>query len=112
MTDIKNLVRNAAKKLVYSDAPEVDAYELFEKATSLSANDILLSPLREISEEKLRLFDSYIEKICDLDLSNNILFPMTTNGRKIFYNSMFVKVFPDDDSVAEKCSELVKLRGK
>lgn len=58
------------------------------------------------------VFDPYIEKISVLELSNNILFPMTTKGRKIFYYSMFVKVFPNDTSVNEKCEELRQLRGE
>lgn len=58
------------------------------------------------------VFDSYISRICDLELSNNSLYPMTTKGRKIFYYSMFVKVFPNDDSVCDKCVELEKLRGE
>lgn len=58
------------------------------------------------------VFDSYISRIHDLDLSNTQLFPMTTKGRKIFYYSMFVKVFPDDTSVNEKCEELRQLRGE
>lgn len=58
------------------------------------------------------VFDPYIEKISGLELSNNVLFPMTTKGRKIFYYSMFVKVFPDDISVNEKCEELGQLRGE
>lgn len=58
------------------------------------------------------VFDPYIKKISNLELLNNVLFPMTTKGRKIFYYSMFVNVFPDDNSVSDKCAELVKLRGK
>ena len=58
------------------------------------------------------VFDPYIEKISNLELSNNVLFPMTTKGRKIFYYSMFVKVFPDDTSVNEKFEELSQLRGE
>ena len=58
------------------------------------------------------VFDAYIERISDLELSNTVLFPMTTKGRKIFYYSMFVKVFPDDNSVIEKNEELGRLRGE
>ena len=58
------------------------------------------------------VFDPYIEKISVLELSNNVLFPMTTKGRKILYYSMFVKVFPDDISVVEKRAELEQLRSE
>lgn len=79
--------------------------------------EALMSLLSDILEkEKIDYFDSsvfdpYISRISDLELSNNLLFPMTTKGRKIFYYSMFVKIFPDDDSVIEKHTELAKLRG-
>lgn len=61
-TDIKALLKEAEKKLVFSDAPDVDAFELFSKATGLKRNDILLNPVREIDEEQLQLFDLYIMK--------------------------------------------------
>ncbi len=60
MTDIKALLREAEKKLVFSDAPDVDAYELFFKATGLTRSDILLCPERNIDAEKLSLFCEYV----------------------------------------------------
>ncbi len=75
----------------------------------------LLSDILEknrISYFDSSVFDPYIEKISNLELTNNVLFPMTTKGRKIFYYSMFVKVFPDDNSVIEKNEELRRLRGE
>lgn len=74
----------------------------------------LLSDILEknkISYFDSSVFDPYIEKISNLELTNNVLFPMTTKGRKIFYYSMFVKVFPDDNSVIEKNEEIRRLRG-
>ena len=62
MTDIKALLKDAEKKLVSSDAPDVDAFEIFSLVTGLSKTDILMNPKREISEEKLTEFDSLIEK--------------------------------------------------
>lgn len=62
MTDIKALLKDAEKKLVSSDAPDVDAFEIFNLVTGLSKTDILMNPKREISEEKLTEFDSLIEK--------------------------------------------------
>ena len=75
----------------------------------------LLSDILEknkISYFDSSVFDPYIEKISNLELTNNVLFPMTTKGRKIFYYSMFVKVFPDDTSVNNKYEELRQLRGE
>lgn len=62
MTDIKALLKNAEKKLVSSDAPDVDAFEIFSLVTGLSKTDILMNPKREISEETLSEFDVLIAK--------------------------------------------------
>lgn len=78
--------------------------------------EALMSLLSDILEKEginyfdSSVFDSYISRISDLELSNNSLYPMTTRGRKIFYYSMFVKVFPDDNSVIEKNEEIRRLR--
>jgi DGQHR domain-containing protein len=80
--------------------------------------EALMSLLSDILEkEKIDYFDSsvfdpYISRFSDLELSNNLLFPMTTKGRKIFYYSMFVKVFPNDNSVIEKNEVLERIRGE
>ncbi len=110
VTDIKNLVRNAAKKLIYSDAPEVDAYELFEKATSLSANDILLSPLREISEEKLRLFDSYIEKRATGYPLQYILGEWDFFGNTFFVNEGVLIPRCETEQIADECCTFLKMK--
>lgn len=62
MTDLRALVKEAEKKLVFSDAPEVDAYELLRKATGYTRNDMLLCPNREVSDDELKLFMSLAEK--------------------------------------------------
>lgn len=54
-------------------------------------------------------FDSYIDKIKDLDVENVLNFPMSTSGKKIFYNTMFIEMFPDDPTVDNKKSEIEKL---
>lgn len=54
-------------------------------------------------------FDSYIDKIKDLDVENVLNFPMSTSGKKIFYNKMFIELFPDDPTVADKKNEIDKL---
>lgn len=62
MTDIKVLLKESEKKLVCSDAPEVDVYEIFRFVANISKTDILLNPHRDINEEKLSKFHSLIEK--------------------------------------------------
>lgn len=54
-------------------------------------------------------FGCYVDKIKDLEVEDTLLFPMSTSGKKIFYNSMFIALFPDDGTVGEKQSEIDKL---
>lgn len=69
----------------------------------------ILSSDNDIRFEK-NAFDKYVERFKDLQLDNTDQFPMTTKGKKILYNSIFVRVFPNDITVAEKLSELESLR--
>ena len=62
MTDLKSLVNDAAKKLVTSDAPDVDAYEILKKVTGYSRHDLLIQPDREVSVVQIELFSALIEK--------------------------------------------------
>ena len=62
MTDIKALLKSAEKQLISSDAPDVDAFEIFSFVTGLSKTDILMNPKREITEAKLSEFDALIAK--------------------------------------------------
>ena len=62
VTDIKALLKEAEKKLVTSDAPDVDAYEIFRFVTGMGRTDILMKPCAEISEEKLQEFSDLIGK--------------------------------------------------
>lgn len=99
--------------------------DLWEYDTTAKPNNVLQSTvgfealmnlLKDIlTREKITTFenttfDDYIKSLSDLQLGDVNLFPMTTKGKKILYNSMFVKVFPDDSSVKEKNEELSKLR--
>ena len=54
-------------------------------------------------------FGGFVDKIKGLDVENTMHFPMSTSGKKIFYNSMFIVLFPDDVTVEEKQSEIDKL---
>lgn len=54
-------------------------------------------------------FGCYIDKIKGLDVENTMHFPMSTSGKKIFYNSMFIGLFPNDGTVEEKQNEIDKL---
>lgn len=54
-------------------------------------------------------FDFYIEKIKGMEVENVSNFPMSTIGEKIFYNKMFIELFPDDSTVADKKNEIDKL---
>ena len=62
MINIKNLIKDAAERLISSDSPETDAYELVRFAFSLTKNDILISPERDIDEKQLSEFNALVEK--------------------------------------------------
>ena len=62
MTDLKVLLKDSAQKLVTSDAPDVDAYEILRKVTGFSRQDILIKSERDVCEEKLAEFRLLIEK--------------------------------------------------
>ena len=62
MTDLKALVNEASGEFVTSDAPDVDAYEILRKVTGFSRHDILIEPVRDMSEEEKALFCSLVEK--------------------------------------------------
>lgn len=62
MTDLKALVNEASGKLVTSDAPDVDAYEILRKVTGFSRHDILIQPVRDMCEAEKALFVSLVEK--------------------------------------------------
>ena len=68
----------------------------------------ILSKDKNISFEK-NAFDKYVERFADLPLNDQNQYPMTTKGKKILYISMFVRVFPSDESVEEKQRELNSL---
>ena len=61
---------------------------------------------KQFSEE---CFSRYIDKIKGLEVEDTLHFPMSTIGKKIFYNSMFIALFPDDETVKEKREEIDKL---
>ena len=62
-----------------------------------------------ISDFFMGCFDRYMKKIKSLDVENVTNFPMSTVGKKIFYNKMFIEIFPDDFSVDKKKNEIENL---
>ena len=55
-------------------------------------------------------FDYYVDKIKGLDVENVLTFPMSTSGKKVFYDKMFIELFPNDPSVDIKKKELLDLQ--
>lgn len=100
--------------------PELWEYDTKSKPTNVLQSTVgfeaLMKILRDIlsTDNNIRFekgaFDKYVKLFADLKLCDTNLFPMTTKGKKILYNSIFVRVFPNDISVAEKLSELESLR--
>lgn len=78
--------------------------------------DVLMNILKDILEKYSTMtlskgcFNEYIERISTLPLSDTNEFPMTTRGKKILYNSMFIKIFQNDPSIEDKIKELELLK--
>jgi len=79
----------------------------FEALMAIMADILERNAINDFDKDT---FPSYIAKIASLNLSDNVLFPMTTKGRKILYYSMFIEIFPNDVTVASKKEELISLR--
>lgn len=99
--------------------PELWEYNTQKKPTNVLQStvgfDALMNLLKDILERQKDMifakgcFDKYIEVISNLPLGDIKAFPMTTKGKKILYNSMFIKLFPNDASIEEKQKELESL---
>lgn len=72
--------------------------------------DILYIKSDEFDIMGYGIFDKYIGELADLKISDTVYFPMSTAGKKILYNSMFIRLFPDDASVPEKQREINEKR--
>lgn len=62
MTDLKRIIKSAVSCLENSDSPETDAYELVRHVFSLNKTDILINPVRDLSEDKILLFNGLVSK--------------------------------------------------
>ncbi len=100
--------------------PDLWEYDTTSKPTNVLQStvgfDALMNLLKDIlTKENITSFDNitfdkYIQTFSMLQIGDVNVFPMTTKGKKILYNSMFVKVFPNDPSIEEKANELNELR--
>jgi release factor glutamine methyltransferase len=108
VTDLKALVNDAAKKLVTSDAPDVDAYEILKKSTGFSRHDILMHPVREVSEEKLTLFNSLIEKRATGYPLQYILGEWDFYGNTFFVNEGVLIPRNETEQIADEACQFLK----
>lgn len=100
--------------------PNFWAYDTKSKPTNVLQStvgfDALMKLLRDILQRNNAFefekgcFDKYIESIADLQLEDTNAFPMTTKGKRILYNSMFIKIFRNDSSIKDKILEIDSLR--
>ncbi|MCD7774240.1 MAG: peptide chain release factor N(5)-glutamine methyltransferase [Clostridiales bacterium] len=60
--DLKILVRECARELQNSDAPETEAYELVKHALGFGKTDIILEPVRETDDERLSYLNDCVKK--------------------------------------------------
>ena len=108
MTDIKALLRESEKKLVTSDAPDVDAFEIFRFVTGMGRTDILMNPCAEISEEKLQEFSSLIEKRSTGYPLQYILGEWDFYGFSFFVNEGVLIPRNETEQIAHEACEFLK----
>lgn len=108
MTDLKALVNEAAEKLVTSDAPEVDAYEILRKVTGFSRHDILIEPVRDMSEEEKALFCSLVEKRATGYPLQYILGEWDFYGNTFFVNEGVLIPRNETEQIADEACRFLK----
>lgn len=81
----------------------------YEALMKIMTDILQKSEMNDISKDS---FDPYIKRISDLKVMDALEFPMSTKGKNIFYYTMFIKMFPNDSTVAIKHEELVGLRNQ
>lgn len=64
----------------------------------------------KISSFDKNTFDQYVAKLKDIDFKDVEIYPMTTKGKNILYYTMWLAVFPSDDSNDERKRKLQELR--
>lgn len=104
---------------IQSKFPQYWIYDGLSKPQNILQSTVgyeaLLSLLVEIlNQESLLSFDrntfnSYINKLENIDFGNTTKFPMTTKGKKITYLIMSLAVFPPSESSDSREIELLKI---
>ena len=104
---------------IQSKFPQYWIYDGLSKPQNILQSTVgyeaLLSLLVEILEQETFLsfdrntFNSYINKLENIDFGNTTKFPMTTKGRKIAYLTMSLTVFPPSKSPDIREIELSKI---
>ena len=104
---------------IQSKFPQYWIYDGLSKPQNILQSTVgyeaLLSLLVEIlNQESLLSFDrntfnSYINKLENIDFGNTTKFPMTTKGKKIAYLIMSLAVFPPSESSDSREIELLKI---
>lgn len=108
MTDIKALLKEAERKLVFSDAPDVDTYEIFRFITGMEKTDILMNPTANISEEKLSEFSALIEKRASGYPLQYILGEWDFYGLNFFVNEGVLIPRCETEQIADEACKFLK----
>ncbi|MBQ7962645.1 MAG: peptide chain release factor N(5)-glutamine methyltransferase [Clostridia bacterium] len=112
MTDLKALVTEASGRLVTSDAPDVDAYEILRKVTGFSRHDILIEPVRDMSEEEKALFCSLVEKRATGYPLQYILGEWDFYGNTFFVNEGVLIPRNETEQIADEACRFLKNKEK
>lgn len=106
--DLKKLIAETEKKLVYSDAPGVDAYEIAGYVFGFDKTDILLQPVREVNETDLKRFEECAEKRAGGYPLQYILGEWDFYGFTFFVDEGVLIPRNETEQIADECCKFLK----
>ncbi len=108
MTDVKKLVKDASLRLNLSDSPLTDAYEIARRVFGLTKTEILIEPLREISENDILEFNKLIEKRAGGYPLQYIAGEWDFFGLTFYVNEGVLIPRPETEHIADEACEFLK----
>lgn len=107
-TDLRKLLRDAAGALPEADSPGTDAYEIARLVFGFNRTDILLCPVRELSEEDIGLFRGLIKKRAGGYPLQYILGKWDFFGFTFFVEDGVLIPRPETEQIAENACKFLK----
>lgn len=99
--------------------PQAWEYNGLSKPSNILQSTVGYNALMNIMADILKMdssiefylgsFDPYMERIKDINVLDIKTYPMTNVGKKVFYDTMFINMFPDDPTSGDKQEEITRL---